>query len=166
VTFRRDGAPLALDEVPPLVFSEVMRDVDLLVGVSSIGADPAWSDRGEPEFLDYWRAIALGTLGPAASTRRTVVERLVRKLPNADRFSVDDRFLRVRGALRSYRVHLGSGMVLLDPTDRPLTVDAKPSGLRLPFEGDTRLEAIVDTALTLAADDKIRDPAFREAIGG
>src|SRR5262249_12737327 len=33
---------LPLLEVPPIVFSEAMRDVDLLVGVSSIAADPEW----------------------------------------------------------------------------------------------------------------------------
>jgi hypothetical protein len=168
VVFRRAGEadPLPLDEVPPLVFSEVMRDVDLLVGVSTIGADPKWADDRDSPLFAYWRDAALGALGPSAASRRAVVARLLRRLPNADRFSVDDRFLRVRGALRSYRVHLGSGMVLLDPTDRPLTVEARPSGLTLPFEGDARLEAILDTALTLVADDRIRDAVFREAIGG
>src|SRR5262249_34052880 len=42
--FRQMGEtePLPLDQVPPLVFSEVMRDVDLFVGVSSVGNDPQW----------------------------------------------------------------------------------------------------------------------------
>lgn len=43
---RGDGAwreaPLA--DVPPLVFSEAMRDIDLFVGVTSIAADPDWTD--------------------------------------------------------------------------------------------------------------------------
>jgi hypothetical protein len=34
-----DAEPLALTEVPPLVFSELMRDVDLFVGVTSVGND-------------------------------------------------------------------------------------------------------------------------------
>ena len=29
-------------EIPPIVFSEAMRDVDLFVGVTSIGADTNW----------------------------------------------------------------------------------------------------------------------------
>ena len=45
---RTDGigheAPLA--DVPPLVFSEAMRDVDLFVGVTSIAADPDWREGG------------------------------------------------------------------------------------------------------------------------
>ncbi len=39
--------PLPLDEIPPLVFSEIMRDVDLFVGVASVGNDPNWRDSGE-----------------------------------------------------------------------------------------------------------------------
>src|SRR5262249_14763450 len=43
------GQPRPLAEVPALLFSEVMRQVDLFVGVASIGNDPAWQDRGADE---------------------------------------------------------------------------------------------------------------------
>ncbi|MBD3239958.1 MAG: DUF4132 domain-containing protein, partial [Chitinivibrionales bacterium] len=46
--------PLRLESVDPLVFSEVMRDVDLFVGVASVGNDPTWSDGGpEGRYRDY-----------------------------------------------------------------------------------------------------------------
>ncbi len=46
--------PLALDEIPPLVFSEVMRDADLFVGVASVDNDPNWLDGGpEGRYRDY-----------------------------------------------------------------------------------------------------------------
>jgi hypothetical protein len=56
VRFRRAGErePVPLAQVPPLVLSEAMRDVDLAVGVSSIAADPQWADRGEAAHLPYW----------------------------------------------------------------------------------------------------------------
>jgi hypothetical protein len=38
--------PIPLDRVKPLVFSEIMRDVDMFVGVCSIGNDPNWADTG------------------------------------------------------------------------------------------------------------------------
>ena len=38
------GKPLPLAEIPPLVFSELMRDADLFAGVARVGNDPAWSD--------------------------------------------------------------------------------------------------------------------------
>jgi hypothetical protein len=42
--------PLPLAEMPPLVLSEVLRDVDFFVGVASVGNDPTWQDGG-PEAL-------------------------------------------------------------------------------------------------------------------
>ncbi|MEV7689075.1 DUF4132 domain-containing protein [Streptomyces bungoensis] len=70
---RRDGrrwreVPLA--EVPPLVFSEAMRDVDLFVGVTSIAADPDWTDRGEDRYAGYWRTATFGALTESAEIRR------------------------------------------------------------------------------------------------
>ena len=44
-----DGEPVALREVPAIVFSEAMRDVDLFVSVSSVGADRNWQERGARE---------------------------------------------------------------------------------------------------------------------
>jgi hypothetical protein len=35
-------APVPLDRVAPLVFSEIMRDVDIAVGISSVGSGPTW----------------------------------------------------------------------------------------------------------------------------
>jgi hypothetical protein len=44
------------------VFSEVMRDADLLVGVTSIGSDATWGNTHP----DYWQGFALGDLTTAA----------------------------------------------------------------------------------------------------
>jgi hypothetical protein len=166
VEFQRAGARVRLGEVPPLVFSEVMRDIDLLVSVSSIASDPSYAANADDPFADYWRATALGALTPTAATRHAVMARLLERLPDADRLSLDDRFLLVHGKQRRYRVHFGSGTVLLDPTDRVLVVKPRELDLQLPFEGDAALETILGTALALAADDQIREPQFRAAIGG
>jgi hypothetical protein len=53
VRFVRQRAPLQLADVPPIVFSELMRDIDLFVGVCSVGNDPTWADRGPGPFNDY-----------------------------------------------------------------------------------------------------------------
>ena len=55
---------MPLDDVPPLAFSEVMRDVDLFVGVASVGNDPNWQDGGN-RFGDYWQQYSFGDLGTA-----------------------------------------------------------------------------------------------------
>src|SRR5262245_61934340 len=46
VRFIGDRAPIPVADVPPLLFSELMRDVDLFVGVASVGNDPNWVDGG------------------------------------------------------------------------------------------------------------------------
>src|SRR3712207_4616448 len=38
------ATPVPLRDVPPVAFSEAMRDVDLFVGVAGRGADPNWED--------------------------------------------------------------------------------------------------------------------------
>ena len=93
--------PLPLDQVPPLALSEVMRDVDLFVGVASVGNDPAWADGGpEGRYRDYWQDYAFGDLGETAKTRAAVLARLLPRLKIAPRCRLDGRFLLVRGDLR------------------------------------------------------------------
>jgi hypothetical protein len=48
------GEIVELIQVPPIVLSEIMRDVDLFVGVASVGNDPSWADGGVvPAHRDY-----------------------------------------------------------------------------------------------------------------
>ncbi|MFE9093646.1 DUF4132 domain-containing protein [Streptomyces sp. NPDC007264] len=160
---RRDGrrwreVPLA--EVPRLVFSEAMRDVDLFVGVTSIAADPDWTDRGEDRYAGYWRTATFGALTASAEVRREALERILPRLKIADRCTLDGRFLTVRGDLRTYRIHLGSANILMEPDDSYLCiVPARGRGdgkVFLPFE-DERLSLILSKAFLLAADMKITD---------
>ncbi len=62
--------PLRMDQLPTLVFSEVMRDVDLFVGVGSIGNDPGWQDGGrETRYGQYWQINSFGELSGTALSR-------------------------------------------------------------------------------------------------
>ncbi|MGP4102097.1 DUF7737 domain-containing protein [Nonomuraea sp. KM90] len=108
-------------EVPPLVFSEAMRDVDLFVAVTSIAADPQWQDRGEDEHRDYWRETSVGPLPPSAEVRRDALARPPRAAI-ADRLTLTERFLVVGGDLRTYKIHLGSANVLMEPDGAYLCV--------------------------------------------
>ena len=45
--FYRDNREVAIDEVPAILYSEVMRDVDLFTSVSAVGGDEAWADQGD-----------------------------------------------------------------------------------------------------------------------
>ncbi|MEU2546428.1 DUF4132 domain-containing protein [Streptomyces roseolus] len=159
-----------LEEVPALVLSEALRDVDLFTGVASVGADPDWRDRGEDRaYGDYWMRWGFGELGEGARVRRETLGRLLPRTRIADRVELTDRFLRVRGERGAYRIHLGSGNVLMEPSDAYLcvVVDRSREAGRaagkvfLPFEEDGgMLSVILSKAFLLAADDRITDPTI------
>ncbi len=54
-----------------------MRDVDLFVAVTSIAADPQWTDRGEDRYAAYWHATTFGELTATAEVRRAALERIL-----------------------------------------------------------------------------------------
>jgi len=168
---RRDGAvwdPASVIDVPAAVFSEAMRDVDLFVGVTSIAADPAWLDRGEDRFNAYWQRTVFGELTATAEIRREALARLLPRTKIAARVELADRFLRVVGIHRSYKIHLGSGNILMEPDDSYLCIvpgRERASTLRLPFEEDPMLSVILSKAFLLAADDKITDETILRQIG-
>ncbi|GAA3447180.1 DUF4132 domain-containing protein [Planomonospora venezuelensis] len=154
-------APLA--EVPALVFSEAMRDVDLFVAAASIAVDPRWAEQGPDRFQDYWRTGSFAALPPSAEVRRDALSRLIGRTAIADRCTMTDRFLVVRGDIRTYRIHLGSANVLMEPNDAYLCiVSARDphAGLFLPFEEDGRLALILSKAFLLANDTAITDPSI------
>lgn len=171
----RDGAepvePLPLTEIPPLVLSEVLRDVDLFVGVASVGNDPTWQDGGPGgRFREYWTSYGFGELNQSAETRRALLERLVPRLAIAGRCTIEGRFLHVKGELRTYKIHLGSGNILMTPNDEYLCIVPKSSagtGAQtgyLPFEGDRTLAVVLSKALMLAKDTEITDPTILSQI--
>jgi hypothetical protein len=171
---RQDGAAWRqadLIQVPALVLSEAMRDVDLAVGVASIAADPAWRDRGETRHHDYWQRWSFGDLTESAKVRREALVRLMPRTKIGDRVEVTDRFLRVRGDLRTYKIHLGSGSILMEPNDAYLCIvtarDVTAERVFLPFEEDGGLlSVIVSKAFLLADDTAITDPTIVRQIRG
>lgn len=80
-----------LDEVPPVLFSEVMRDVDLVVSVAHVGGV-------DPE-------ASLTTI----EMRRVIVQESLRLLKISN-VRLDGNYARVDGTLGEYAVHLGSGV--------------------------------------------------------
>jgi hypothetical protein len=173
VRFSRIGRRelVRLAEVPTLVFSEVMRDVDLFVGVCSIGADPNWGLREADPRRDYWQDFAFGKLSESATTRREVLAHLLPRLTRLNgRWELADRFLGIRGDRRTYKIHLGSGNILMEPNDQYLCIVPRAGGelgsdqLFLPFEGDTILAVIISKAFLLADDRSIKDPSILRQI--
>ncbi len=170
---RRDAEPVRLVEVPPIVFSEAMRDVDLFVGVSSVAADTNWQDTGlrrDVAFRQYFDAYWDGELGGSARVRRDAIERMLPGLTIADRCKLLDRYLEVRGDKRTYKIHLGSGNILMEPADTYLCIvpargGRTAGGAFLPFDDDPMLSLILSKAFLLADDKAITDRTILQQIG-
>ncbi len=165
---RAPARALRLSEIPPLVFSEVMRDIDLFVGVTSIGADPNWGNEHGNAHAEYWHRFADAELSTAAENRKSVLESLVPQLSIANRCRFTDRYLVVRGDSREYKIHLGSGNVLMEPGSRYLCIvrgaGDSAASVPLPFDGDSTLAVILSKAILLANDKAIRDETILRQI--
>ncbi|GAA1208439.1 DUF4132 domain-containing protein [Microbacterium maritypicum] len=147
VRFGNVGSRLAipLSEVPPRVFSETMRDLDLVVSVAHVsGVDPQSSES-------------------TIELRARIVDETCRLLGMRN-VEADGHHVRIKGALGTYSVHLGSGIVHRIPGDTLfiIPVSAQHRGrVFLPFvDDDPRTAEIVSKVVMLSADDKIKDPTI------
>jgi hypothetical protein len=125
----------------------------------------------QPGYRDYWSRYSFGELSASAVTRGELLGRLLPRLKIRERCRVDGKFLRVQGDLRAYKIHLGSGNILMEPNDQYLCIVPDQSrGARaadtvfLPFEGDRMLSIILSKAFLLADDRKIQDPTITRQI--
>ncbi len=160
-----------LVDVPKRPFSEVMRDVDLFVGVASVGNDPTWRDNGGiPAYRDYWTSYSFGDLTEVAKNRKEILTGLLPRLKISKIAEIKDKFLVVKGQLRTYKIHLGSTNILMEPNDQYLCIvpdrNAKSptENLFIPFEGDNGLSIILSKAFLLADDHKITDSSITSQI--
>ena len=170
VRFYQGNELLQLINVPKIVFSEIMRDVDLFVGVTSIGNDPNWTNTGNEGYNAYWHGYSFGELTESARMRSEVLQKLIPRLKIADKCSFDKKYLIVKGKLRTYKIHMGSGNIMMEPNDQYLCIvpggrtEKDPGRIYLPFEGDRQLSVIISKALLLAEDDKIKDVTITRQI--
>lgn len=149
-TRRQDSAkPFPLGDVPPRVFSEAMRDLDLVVSVAHrTGSDPEAS----ASTIEMRAALVVQM---SALLKLTTVR-------------VEPPYVKIHGALAQYAVHLGSavahrlpgGMMLIVP------VHSQHRGrLFLPFaDDDPRTAEVLSKTLLLARDTDIKDPGILDQI--
>ncbi len=84
----------------------------------------------------------------------------------------DGQVLVVKGSRRTYKIHLGSGNILMEPNDQYLCIvpdaHARVSSdpVYLPFEGDSTLSIILSKAFLLSDDQKIKDAIINRQIDG
>ncbi|WP_420553725.1 DUF4132 domain-containing protein [Tenacibaculum aiptasiae] len=168
-----NGEVINLIDVPKVVFTEIMRDVDLFVGVCSVGNDPEWRDNNgdRQSNRDYWASYSFGDLNEIAKTRKTILERLLPRLTKIkNKAHINGKFLIVKGDLRTYKIHIGSGNILMEPNDQYLCIvparsrDKTTDKLFIPFEGDRGLSIVLSKAFLLAEDAKITDSTITSQI--
>jgi hypothetical protein len=144
-----DWKPLDLAAIPPRIFSEVMRDLDLVVSVAHQGGV-------DPE------ASASTVEMRAALVRETCA---LLKLANV-RFQKEH--VLIDGSLAHYSVHLGSAGVHRQPGGHLciIPVHSQHRGrLFLPFaDDDPRTAEVLSKVLLLARDAEIKDPTILEQI--
>ena len=146
---RDEWQPLNLSQVPPRLFSETLRDLDLVVSVAHCGGvDPEAS----------------------ASTMemRAALVRESSALLKLHQVDVDGSYVHVRGQLAEYSIHLGSAGVRIrgGAAIAIVAVHSQHRGrLFLPFaDDDPRSAEVLSKVLLLARDGEIRDPMILEAI--
>ncbi len=141
--------PVPIAQVPPRVFSEVMRDMDLVVSVAHRGGvDPEASQ---------------STVELRASLLRETCELL--SLGNV---AIEGPRALIQGELARYALHLGSGSIHTLPGGHLwiIPVHSQHRGrLFLPFaDDDPKTAEIISKALLLARDREIQDPAILAQI--
>ncbi len=141
--------PLELKELPPRLFSEVMRDMDLVVSVAHRGeVDPEAS----------------------ASTveMRAVLLQETCELLGLENVKLHKSHATIKGELGDYSVHLGSGVVHRMPGGAVciIPVHAQHRGrLFLPFaDDDPKTAEVLSKVLLLARDQEIQDPTILEQL--
>jgi hypothetical protein len=151
--FDRDGARIALKDVPAVAFSEAMRDIDLVVSRAALDGD------------DVDARTSMATM----AARKDLLRALAPALGDGV-LEFDDSHVRVRGRLASYRIHLASGNVHVEP-GAYLCIIPDPEAanrhdpVQLPFAEDDRKTAeIVSKVFLLARDDTIKDESILTQI--
>jgi HEAT repeat protein len=148
-TRRGDWSPLLLDQIAPRIFSEVMRDLDLVVSVAHAGGV-------DPE------ATASSIEARKALIRETC------DLLSLKNVRVKDRHAIIEGNLGNYAIHLGSAVVHKQPGGSLciIPVHSQHRGrLFLPFvDNDPKSAEIVSKVILLAKDNEIKDPTILEQI--
>ena len=148
-TNRKTGEEIKIADIPDIIFSEVMRDVDLAVSVAHAGGvDPETSH--------------------STMEMRAAILSFVLPMFRIANVKVEGHHAIVEGKLAEYSIHLGSGVVhqLGGAMIPVLPVHSQHRGkIFLPFvDDDPKTAEIISKVLLFAEDDKIKDPMILSNI--
>ena len=146
---RRDYRLIKISEVPPIIFSEVMRDVDMAVSAAHIGSITPEASHPTIEMRSVWVELALS-------------------LFHLDNVKVNGNFAHIEGELGKYDIHLGSGAIRKEGGEQialpPIHLQ-NHKRLLLPFiDEDSKTVDILAKVIFFAEDNKIKDPNILRLI--
>ncbi len=146
---RKTGMPKKITEIPDIIYSEVMRDVDLAVSVAHAGGvDPETSH----STIEMRRAIAECNL----------------ELFKIKNVRLEGSHAIIDGKMGEYSVHLGIGVVHQAGNAMLFVVPVHSQHrgrIFLPFiDDDPKTAEIMSKILLFAEDTKIRDPGILSQI--
>ena len=146
---RKTFKPILIDNVPDLVFTEVMRDIDLVVSVAHIGdVDPEASHS-------------------TIEMRKAIVE-FNCKLFKLKNVKFSENHVLIKGERAEYSIHLGSGLIhqKAGSAINVLPVHSQHRGrVFLPFiDDDPKTAEIMTKVILFAQDEKIKDVFILEQI--
>ncbi len=172
-----DMAPIPLTEVPAEVFSEAMRDLDLVVSVTTVANDPLWLEnyRGWPAIDRYWDRVTRGGLDQLRVNRRDVLASFCDGPQTSHCYQLTDSELVVTGSLAIYRIDLATANVRMEPAGKWLSFDTRAAPdqkynheiLGLPaIDDDEILQRILVRAAILADDEQLASRKLLKQIRG
>jgi hypothetical protein len=148
-TSHNNSQAIPLTEVPPRIFSEVMRDLDMVISVAaSSGIDPEAS-------------------ASTVEIRSVLIEELCTLL-GLQNVTLKSAHALIEGQLGNYSVHISSGTVHRQPGGALciIPVHAQHRGrIFLPFaDDDPKTAEVITKVITLARDHEIKDPTILEQL--
>ena len=145
----RSYKQLKIADIDPILYSEVMRDVDMTVSIAFVGGV-------DPE------------TGNSTKELRAAIIKCTAELMKFNNVTVSDNFIHIKGTLADYTIHLGSGNVRqVGGVEIPIIpVHGQHRGkLYLPFmDEDPKTVEIVSKMVLLAEDNKLKDPTILKWI--
>lgn len=157
--------PLALEQVPTLLFSEAMRDVYSMLESCPTNLDPTWQAHGNTRRVSNRNPQAVSTaIWQSELKRRNELEQLIPRLKIGSACSLEGDYLVVRGKLGDYKISYKNGCIFMSPSHQYLCIVSARQELipvqtshLLHIEHDHQLSMIISKALLLANDDQITD---------
>lgn len=146
---RKTGQALRIGEIPDVIFSEVMRDVDLAISVAHAGGVDPQASHSTVEM-------------------RCAILEFVLPMLKLSNVTLQGSHALIDGSLGSYSVHLGSGVVhqIGGTMLSVLPVHSQHRGrIFLPFaDDDPKTAEIVSKVILFSEDHKLKDPTILSQI--